>query len=96
MAATIFYIVHHIVVKSCLFLVGGIAGGVAGSQHLKEMGGVIWMSPRASAALFLVAALSLAGMPPFSGFLAKFVLARAGLAGGKFAIVLVSRSSRAS
>ena len=34
------------------------------------------------AALFLVAAFSLAGMPPFSGFLAKLVLLRAGLADG--------------
>jgi multicomponent Na+:H+ antiporter subunit D len=88
-AGTIFYIVHHIIVKSCLFLCGGIAERVSGSQYLKKSGGVIVLAPGASA-LFLVAALSLAGMPPFSGFLSKFVLARAGLAGGNYLVVAVS------
>jgi multicomponent Na+:H+ antiporter subunit D len=88
-AGTIFYIVHHIVVKSCLFLVGGIAERVNGSQHLKQMGGVIDVAPGA-AGLFIVAALSLAGMPPFSGFLSKFVLAQAGLAGGNYVVVTLA------
>jgi multicomponent Na+:H+ antiporter subunit D len=88
-AATIFYIVHHIVVKSSLFLIGGIAGRVSGSQEIREMGGIIGLAPGV-AGLFLVAAFSLAGMPPFSGFFAKLVLIRAGLAGGHSVIVLVS------
>lgn len=88
-AATIFYVVHHIVVKSSLFLIGGIAGRVSGSQELLGMGGIIELAPGV-AMLFLVAAFSLAGMPPFSGFFAKFVLIRAGLAGGHFVIVLVA------
>ena len=53
------------------------------------MGGVLELSPGV-AGLFLVAAFSLAGMPPFSGFLAKFVLIRAGLTGEYYLIVLVS------
>ncbi len=88
-AATIFYIVHHIVVKSSLFLIGGIAGRVSGSQELHEMGGIIDRAPGV-AGLFLVAAFSLAGMPPFSGFFAKFVLIRAGLEGGHGLIIFVS------
>ncbi len=88
-AGTIFYVTHHIVVKSCLFLVGGIAERVSGSQHLKQMGGVLELSPGV-AALFLVSALSLAGIPPFSGFLSKFLLARAGLAGGNYIVVAIS------
>jgi multicomponent Na+:H+ antiporter subunit D len=88
-AGTIFYVVHHIIVKSCLFLCGGIAERVSGSQYLKKSGGVLTLAPGASA-LFLVAALSLAGMPPFSGFLSKFVLAQAGIAGGNYVVVTVS------
>jgi len=88
-AATIFYVVHHIIVKSSLFLVAGVAEKVTGKTRLKEMGGVITLAP-AVASLFLVAALSLAGMPPFSGFLAKFVVLRAGLDGHRFGIVLVA------
>jgi multicomponent Na+:H+ antiporter subunit D len=88
-SGTIFYIVHHIIVKSCLFLCGGIAERVTGTQKLKEMGGAIDLAPGV-AGLFLVAAFSLAGMPPFSGFLAKFVLIRAGLNGGAYFIVFIS------
>jgi multicomponent Na+:H+ antiporter subunit D len=88
-AATIFYVVHHIIVKSSLFLVAGVAEEVTGKTKLREMGGVVALAP-AAAALFLVAALSLAGMPPFSGFLAKLVVLRAALEGHRFAIVLVA------
>jgi multicomponent Na+:H+ antiporter subunit D len=53
------------------------------------MGGIVELAPGVSI-LFLVAAFSLAGMPPFSGFFAKFVLIRAGLAGGHGVVVLVA------
>lgn len=88
-AGTIFYIVHHIVVKSCLFLIGGIVERVGGTQHIKQVGGVIDLAP-GLAGLFIVAALSLAGMPPFSGFLSKFVLIQAGLADGSYLIVAIA------
>lgn len=88
-AGTIFYVVHHIVVKSCLFLVGGICERVSGTQQLKQMGGVLDLAPGV-AGLFLVAALSLAGMPPFSGFLSKLVLIRAGIEGGNYVVVLAA------
>ena len=88
-AGTVFYVVHHIIVKSCLFLVGGIVERVSGTQDLKKMGGVLTLAPGV-AGLFLVAAFSLAGMPPFSGFLSKFVLVRAGLSGGNYFIVFIA------
>jgi multicomponent Na+:H+ antiporter subunit D len=40
--------------------------------------------------LFLLAALSLAGLPPFSGFFAKFTLVRAGLESADYVIVAVA------
>jgi multicomponent Na+:H+ antiporter subunit D len=85
-AATIFYVVHHIIVKSSLFLVAGVAERVTGRTRLREMGGILTLAP-AAAALFFVAALSLAGMPPFSGFLAKLVVLRVGLEAQQFAVV---------
>jgi multicomponent Na+:H+ antiporter subunit D len=88
-SATIFYVVHHIVVKSSLFLIGGIGDRVSGTQELQRMGGLVELAPGV-AALFLVAAFSLAGLPPFSGFLAKLALVRTGLAGGQGTIVFVS------
>ncbi len=88
-AGTIFYVVHHIIVKASLFLIGGIAERVSGTQELKGMGGVLDLAPGV-AGLFLVSAMSLAGMPPFSGFLSKLVLLRAGLGGGHYVIVAVA------
>lgn len=88
-AGTILFVAHNVIVKSSLFLIGGIAGRVSGSQELRKMGGVLDVAPGV-AGLFLVAAFSLAGTPPFSGFLGKFVLARAGLAGGHGFVVMIS------
>ncbi len=85
-AGTILHVVHNIIVKSCLFLVGGMGERITGSQELKRMGGILTLAPGV-AGIFLVAGFSLAGMPPFSGFLSKLVLMQAGLAGGSYVVV---------
>jgi multicomponent Na+:H+ antiporter subunit D len=89
LAGSVFYIVHHIIVKTNLFLVSGLAQRFGGSYELKDLGGLYRERP-ALAMLFLVPALSLAGIPPFSGFFAKLVLVRAGLEAGGYLIVAVS------
>jgi multicomponent Na+:H+ antiporter subunit D len=88
-AATIYYVVHNIVVKSSLFLVAGVAEDVTGKRRLKDMGGVLTLAPPA-AVLFFVAGLSIAGMPPFSGFLAKLSIFRAALEGRYFVVLSVA------
>ena len=88
-AGTIFYVAHHIVVKSSLFMLAGVAELVSGSRKLKEMGGILALAPGA-AMLFLIAAFSLAGMPPFSGFLSKLLLVRVGLLEGAWWIVAIA------
>jgi multicomponent Na+:H+ antiporter subunit D len=78
LAGSIFYIVHHIIVKTNLFLVSGVARRLGGSFELKRLGGLNALHP-ALGALFLIPALSLAGLPPLSGFFAKLALVQAGL-----------------
>jgi multicomponent Na+:H+ antiporter subunit D len=78
-AGAIFYIVHHILVKTTLFLVAGLVDQRAGTSRLSEVGGMVRTEP-VIAVLFALPALSLAGIPPFSGFIAKFTLVDAGLA----------------
>jgi multicomponent Na+:H+ antiporter subunit D len=73
LAATIFYVVHNVVVKSCLFLIGGMTDDFVGSTILKKQGGLIYNIPFVGA-LFLTAGLALAGLPPLSGFFAKMTL----------------------
>ncbi|BAM02817.1 proton-conducting transporter transmembrane domain-containing protein [Phycisphaera mikurensis] len=89
MTGAVFYVLHHIVVKANLFLVAGIIERRCGSGRLTRIGGLASASPRLSA-LFMVPALSLAGIPVLSGFWSKFVLVRAGLAAEAWAIVAVS------
>jgi multicomponent Na+:H+ antiporter subunit D len=89
LAGAVFYIVHHIVVKTTLFLVAGLIEQRTGTAHLDELSGLRRLEP-ALAVLFLLPALSLAGIPPFSGFVAKLALVEAGISGGDYAIVAVS------
>jgi multicomponent Na+:H+ antiporter subunit D len=78
LAAGLFYVVHHIVVKSNLFLTAGLVERISGSSDLARTGGMMRSAPAVTAA-FAVAALSLAGLPPLSGFWAKFSLLAASL-----------------
>ena len=73
LAAGIFYVIHHIIVKTNLFFLAGIAERLCGTDRLAAMGGLYKRAPYLSL-LFLVPALSLSGVPPLSGFFAKFTL----------------------
>jgi len=86
LAGSIFYIVHHILVKTNLFLVSGLVHRLRGTYELKQLGG-LYRSRPFLAMLFAVPALSLAGIPPLSGFFAKLALVRAGLEAQQYAIV---------
>ncbi len=89
LAATILYITHHIIVKTGLFLVGGLVEAEQGTGALDDAGGLLHRRP-VIALLFLPLALSLAGVPPFSGFVAKLALAQEGIALGRGTVVGVS------
>jgi multicomponent Na+:H+ antiporter subunit D len=78
LAGSIFYVIHHIIVKTNLFLVSGITARINGTNELKQMGGLYKAHPVLTI-LFFIPAMSLAGIPPLSGFFAKFAIVRAGL-----------------
>ncbi len=73
LAGSVFYILHHIVVKTNLFLIAGIIQKSTGTSELKKLGDMVHRAPWL-ALLFLIPALSLAGLPPLSGFFAKLTL----------------------
>ncbi len=85
-AGAIFYTIHHIVVKTNLFLIGGLIERIYGTSDLKKLGGLFKWSP-AFSLLFFIPAFSLGGIPPFSGFWAKFGVIRAGLEANHFWLV---------
>ncbi|MCH2156397.1 MAG: Na+/H+ antiporter subunit D [Opitutales bacterium] len=78
LAAAIFYLVHHIIVKTNLFLVSGVVMKMKGSCDLAKVGGLYKAAPWL-AVLFFIPAFSLGGIPPLSGFWAKFAVVKAGL-----------------
>ena len=79
LAGAILYTVHHIVVQTTLFLVAGLVERRTGTSSLRRSGGLQHVAP-VLAVLYLLPALSLAGIPPLSGFLAKLGLLQAGVA----------------
>jgi multicomponent Na+:H+ antiporter subunit D len=88
-AAAIFYVIHHIIVKTTLFLTGGLIEHVGGTSRLSRLGGMITSAP-VVAVLFLVPALSLAGVPPLSGFVTKLAVIEAGMDADEYVLVGVS------
>jgi multicomponent Na+:H+ antiporter subunit D len=89
MAGLIYFLVHVALAKSTLFLVAGAIRQLTGSFELAKVGG-LWVLKPGLAVLFGIAAMSLAGIPPFSGFLAKLALIEAGLEVDHVFIVLVA------
>lgn len=78
LAAGVFYLVHHIIVKTNLFLVSGVVIRRYGTCDLARVGGLAKSYPLL-ALLFFIPAFSLGGIPPLSGFWAKFAVVKAGL-----------------
>jgi multicomponent Na+:H+ antiporter subunit D len=89
LAGAVFFMFHVSVAKSALFLVSGVAERLGGTFDLKRLGGLYRTQP-GLAMFFLIAAMSLAGLPPLSGFFAKLSLVQAGLALGQYGIVAVA------
>lgn len=71
--ATVYYIVHHIVVQTTLFLAVGLIERRAGSTSILRVKGLMKAAP-VLAVLYFVPAINLGGLPPFSGFIGKFAL----------------------
>jgi multicomponent Na+:H+ antiporter subunit D len=88
-AATVFYLIHHIPTKTSLFLVEGIIEHSEGTGTLDRLSGLARRSGPL-ALLFAVPALSLAGLPPFSGFVGKLGLITAAVDRGQWVLVAVA------
>jgi multicomponent Na+:H+ antiporter subunit D len=89
LAGAVFYIVEDMVVLTALFLASGIIAQATPNDNIRELGGLYKSAPL-FALLFLLPALSLAGVPPLSGFFAKLALLQASLAVGQYGIVVAA------
>lgn len=89
MMAAIFYLIHHMVVKTSLFMSTGAIEVKYGTGELGKVTNMAHHEP-VMAVAFFAAALSLTGIPPFSGFVAKFSLMLAAWQAGQvYALILM-------
>lgn len=88
-SATVYYICHHILAKSNLFFIQGINEHLFQTDDLKQQG-ELFKSRTFLSLCFLTSALALAGLPPFSGFFAKYLVIEAGIAAGHTWMVLAA------
>lgn len=77
----LFHMVNNVLYKSCLFFTAGAVEKQAGTGDLKELGGLGKKMP-VTFISFLIAALSISGMPPFNGFFSKELIYDAALERG--------------
>ncbi len=68
--AGVFHIINHATFKAALFMNAGIIDHEVGTRDIKRLGGLMHLMP-ISATMAVIAALSMAGIPPFNGFLSK-------------------------
>jgi len=86
LGAALFYLLQDAIAKTTLFLVSGLVRLVGGSFDLSSLGG-LYRTHVGLAVLFIVPAMSLAGIPPMAGFVAKLGLVQAGLAVEQYLLV---------
>jgi formate hydrogenlyase subunit 3/multisubunit Na+/H+ antiporter MnhD subunit len=73
LAAAVFHMLNNAIYKCCLFLCGGAVEQATGTAELDELGGLGKKMPVTFAAC-LIAALSVSGIPPFNGFVSKWMV----------------------
>lgn len=72
-AGGLFHMLNHAIYKSCLFLGGGAVEHQAGTTELEKLGGLSKSMP-ITFITTTIAALSISGVPPFNGFVSKWMV----------------------
>ncbi len=88
-AAAIYFLFHNILAKTSTFLAGGLVHRMTGSFQLRTIGGLFKNNPWLGF-IFFLPAMSLAGLPPLSGFFGKLFLIKGGFESGNYIITAIS------
>lgn len=68
--AALFHLVNHSTFKGALFMVVGIVDHETGTRDIRKLGGLMTIMP-ITFTLAVIGSFSMAGLPPFNGFLSK-------------------------
>ena len=94
-SAALLHLFNHSLFKSLLFFAAGNVYRFTHTRNMEHLGGLIKKIP-ATAFFFLCGAIAICGLPPFSGFISKFLLFKAlltGISGTNFQLTLLLISS---
>ncbi|WP_427071255.1 Na+/H+ antiporter subunit A [Lysinibacillus fusiformis] len=81
--AAIFHLINHATFKGSLFMIAGIIDHETGTRDIRKLGGLMSIMP-ISFTVAAIGSLSMAGLPPFNGFLSKEMFLTAILSLQKF------------
>lgn len=68
--AAIFHLINHATFKGSLFMAAGIIDHETGTRDIRKLGGLMTIMP-ITFTITLIGTFSMAGLPPFNGFLSK-------------------------
>lgn len=69
----LYHAINHTLFKGLLFLCAGTVCYATGTTDLNRLGGLAHRMPT-TAAIFLIGAFSISGIPPFNGFVSKWLI----------------------
>ena len=86
---SIYYLIHDMIIKALLFLIAGTMIYLTGTARIENMSGLIRNYPLLGW-LFFVTMLSLAGIPPLSGFIGKVYVGQGAIEAGSFVLLVIA------
>lgn len=92
LSAGLYQLMSHAIFKACLFLAAGALIHAADSKYVSDMGGMRGKMKLTFAAV-LIAAASLSGIPPFSGFWSKDAVLGTAWSSGQYALFAVGAAT---
>jgi len=86
---SIYYIVHDMIIKALLFLLIGTMIYLTKTSKIEGMSGLIRNYPLLGW-LFFLTLMSIAGIPPLSGFIGKVLIGQGAIETGSFALLTIA------
>lgn len=83
---SIYYLIHDMIIKALLFLLAGSMIYLTGTSKIEDMSGLIRNYP-VLGWLFFITIMSLAGIPPLSGFIGKLYVGQGAVDAGAFILL---------
>ena len=92
LSAGLYHLLSHAIFKACLFLAAGALIHAADSKYISDMGGLRGKM-KITFAAFLIAAASLSGIPPFSGFWSKDAVLGVAWGSGQYGLFVLGAAT---